>query len=82
MLTEFTIKNAKPAAKSFYLADAHSLSLFIKPNGSRLWRCFRFHGMYLSYCYHCANSLFGHLRPRFLDAHLAGDWSRPSCGQS
>jgi integrase len=45
MLTEITIKNAKPAAKPFYLADAHGLSLLIKPNGSKLWRYrYRFHG--------------------------------------
>ena len=44
-LTETTIKNARPKAKAYKLADAGGLHLFVTPVGSRLWRMkYRFDG--------------------------------------
>jgi hypothetical protein len=44
-LTEATLKNAKPAAKAYKLADGFGMFLLVKPNGSRLWRLkYRFAG--------------------------------------
>lgn len=37
-LNDRQIKNAKPAAKPYKLADGHSLYLLIKPNGGKYWR--------------------------------------------
>jgi len=37
-LTNFDIKNAKPAEKPYKLADGGGLYLLIQPNGSKLWR--------------------------------------------
>ncbi len=37
-LTDTTIRNAKPAAKAYKLADGGGLFLLVNPNGSRLWR--------------------------------------------
>jgi len=46
MLTEKTIKNAKPKdSKAYKFADGHGLHLLITPNGSKLWRFrYRFDG--------------------------------------
>ena len=45
MLTEVTVKNAKPRAKRYKLADAHGLYLEVMPSGSRSWRWkYRFGG--------------------------------------
>ena len=46
MLTETTIKNAKPKdGKPYKFADGHGLHLLITPNGSKLWRFrYRFAG--------------------------------------
>jgi hypothetical protein len=44
-LTDARCRNAKPGEKDFKLADAGQLYLFVKRNGSRLWRMnFKFHG--------------------------------------
>jgi hypothetical protein len=37
-LTDTTIRNAKPRAKPYKLADGGGLFLLVNPNGSRLWR--------------------------------------------
>jgi integrase len=37
-LTNVAIRNAKPAAKPFKLADEQGLFLLVNPSGSRLWR--------------------------------------------
>ncbi len=39
MLTDTTIRNAKPKEKPFKLTDERGLFLFVTPAGSRLWRC-------------------------------------------
>jgi len=45
MLTETTIKNAKPAEKPYKLADGRGMYLRVMPNGSRWWRLdYRFNG--------------------------------------
>lgn len=41
-LTELTIKNLKPRAKLYRVADSHGLCLEIAPTGSKLWR-YRFY---------------------------------------
>lgn len=38
MLTDKAIRAAKPDAKPYKLSDGGGLYLFVKPNGSRLWR--------------------------------------------
>jgi integrase len=38
MLTDTSIRNAKPAEKPFKLADGGGLFLLVNPTGSRLWR--------------------------------------------
>jgi Arm domain-containing DNA-binding protein len=38
LLTQFVIKNAKPRAKPYKLADGNGLYLLVSPNGSKLWR--------------------------------------------
>lgn len=38
MLTDTSIKNAKPKEKPYKLADGAGLYLLVNPNGSRLWR--------------------------------------------
>jgi integrase len=44
-LTDLTIKNAKPAAKTYKLSDGGSLYIEISPAGSKLWRMkYRFDG--------------------------------------
>jgi integrase len=44
-LTDVSIRNAKPAAKSFKLFDMGGLYLEIYPSGGKLWRLkYRFHG--------------------------------------
>ena len=37
-LTELAVRNARPKDKSFKLADAGGLFLFVSPSGGRLWR--------------------------------------------
>lgn len=37
-LTAISIKNAKPKAKQYKLADSGALYLLVKPNGRKLWR--------------------------------------------
>ncbi|MBD2843500.1 DUF3363 domain-containing protein [Erythrobacter rubeus] len=37
-LTAISIKNAKPRAKPYKIADAAALYLLVKPNGAKLWR--------------------------------------------
>ncbi len=37
-LTHLMIKNAKPKDKPYKLTDGAGLHLYVKPNGSRLWR--------------------------------------------
>jgi hypothetical protein len=37
-LTDTAIRNAKPKAKPYKLADGGGLFLLVNPNGSRLWR--------------------------------------------
>jgi integrase len=37
-LTDTTIRNAKPAAKAYKLADAGGLFLYVAPSGGKLWR--------------------------------------------
>ena len=37
-LNDTQIKNAKPQEKEYNLGDGHSLTLRIKPNGTKLWR--------------------------------------------
>jgi hypothetical protein len=37
-LTEIILKNAKPAAKAYKLADGLGMFLLVNANGSRLWR--------------------------------------------
>ncbi|MEE3154190.1 MAG: integrase arm-type DNA-binding domain-containing protein, partial [Pseudomonadota bacterium] len=37
-LTDFTIKNAKPQAKTYKLGDGAGLYLQVNPSGSKLWR--------------------------------------------
>jgi hypothetical protein len=45
-LTYFDIKNVKPAAKPYKLADSGGLFPLIQPNGSKLWRLkYRHHGI-------------------------------------
>jgi integrase len=45
MLTDTTIKNAKPPAKPFKLADEKGLYLLVNPSGGKLWRMkYRFEG--------------------------------------
>jgi integrase len=44
-LTDLTIKNAKPAAKTYKVSDGGSLYIEISPAGSKLWRMkYRFDG--------------------------------------
>lgn len=44
-LRELAVKNAKPAARPYKLADGEGLFLLVQPNGSKLWRMkYRFHG--------------------------------------
>jgi integrase len=44
-LTQFDLKNAKPAATAYKLSDGGGLYLLLKPNGSKLWRMkYRFLG--------------------------------------
>ena len=38
MLTDVTIRNAKPKDKPYKLKDAEGLHLLIMPNGNRHWR--------------------------------------------
>ena len=38
MLTDKAIRAARPGAKPYKLSDGGGLYLFVKPNGSRLWR--------------------------------------------
>lgn len=38
MLTDLAIRSAKASSKPFKMADALGLYLFVKPNGSKLWR--------------------------------------------
>lgn len=38
LLTNFEIKNAKPAEKPYKLSDGGGLYLLVQPNGSKLWR--------------------------------------------
>lgn len=38
MLTDVQIRKAKPAEKPFKLYDSGGLHLYVKPNGSKLWR--------------------------------------------
>ena len=38
MLTDTKIKNLKPKAKQYRVADSHGLVIEINPNGSKLWR--------------------------------------------
>jgi integrase len=45
MLTDVTIRQAKPGHKARKLSDGHGLFLLIQPNGSKLWRqAYRFGG--------------------------------------
>jgi len=37
-LTFMMVKNAKPKTKPYKLSDGGGLHLYVKPNGSRLWR--------------------------------------------
>lgn len=37
-LTFMMVKNAKPKDKPYKLSDGGGLHLYVKPNGSRLWR--------------------------------------------
>ena len=37
-LTDTAIRNTKPRPKEFKLSDGGGLHLFIRPNGSKLWR--------------------------------------------
>ncbi len=37
-LTQFDLKNAKPAEAAYKLSDGGGLYLLVKPNGARLWR--------------------------------------------
>lgn len=37
-LTDLTCKNAKPQNKPYKLTDSEGLYLYVKPNGSKLWR--------------------------------------------
>ncbi|MGD0184016.1 MAG: integrase arm-type DNA-binding domain-containing protein [Roseiarcus sp.] len=44
-LTQFDLKNAKPAETAYKLSDGGGLHLLVKPNGARLWRMkYRFLG--------------------------------------
>src|SRR5438094_10503448 len=44
-LTQFAIVNAKPQTKPYKLPDGGGLHLFVRPNGSKLWRFrYRFTG--------------------------------------
>lgn len=44
-LTAVSVKRAKPKDKPYKLSDRDGLYLYMKPNGSRLWRMnYRFHG--------------------------------------
>jgi integrase len=44
-LTDTTIRNAKPRATAYKLADAGGLFLFVAPTGGKLWRLkYRLHG--------------------------------------
>ncbi|MDR2452465.1 MAG: integrase arm-type DNA-binding domain-containing protein [Candidatus Accumulibacter sp.] len=44
-LTVAAIRTAKPAAKSFKMADGNGLYLLVRPAGGKLWRMdYRFHG--------------------------------------
>lgn len=44
-LTAVSVKRAKPKDKPYKLSDRDGLYLYVKPNGSRLWRMnYRFHG--------------------------------------
>ena len=44
-LTEIALKNARPTAKPYKIADASGLFVLVNPNGSRLWRLkYRFAG--------------------------------------
>ena len=38
MLTDTKITAAKPGEKAYKIADENGLYLFVKPNGSKLWR--------------------------------------------
>lgn len=37
-LTQFDLKNAKPADKPYKLSDGGGLHLLIQPNGNKFWR--------------------------------------------
>ena len=44
-LTDTTVRNAKPLAKPYKLADAQGMYLHVKPNGGKHWRLkYRFNG--------------------------------------
>ena len=44
-LSQFELKNAKPAAKPYKMADGGGLHIVVQPNGSKLWRLkYRFLG--------------------------------------
>ena len=38
MLTHLKIAAAKPSARPYKLSDTQGLFLYVKPNGSKLWR--------------------------------------------
>ncbi|MEW9856652.1 Arm DNA-binding domain-containing protein [Novosphingobium sp. M1R2S20] len=45
MLNDAKIQAAKPGLKTYKLADAHQLYLYVSPQGSKLWRMkFKFDG--------------------------------------
>ena len=37
-LTDTAIRNAKPKAKAYKIADSQGLYLLVNPGGSKLWR--------------------------------------------
>lgn len=45
MLTDLTVRNAKPRDKAYKMADEKGMYLFIQPTGSKLWRFdYRYYG--------------------------------------
>ena len=38
VLTQFSVKNARPRAKPYKLSDGNGLHLLVNTNGSKLWR--------------------------------------------
>jgi hypothetical protein len=38
VLTYLKIQNSKPVSRAYKLADSKALYLFVRPNGSKLWR--------------------------------------------